>query len=64
MTELIEEIRKQMRIKGISSEEMATVARIHLRTFYYRMQDPEQFRLGELVRMCRYLGINYERKSK
>ena len=66
LKEFIEEIRKQMRMRNIKAEEMATVCHMSLKTWYRNMNNSEMFRVGELERMSRYVGmkISYERKSK
>lgn len=55
--EAVEEVRKRMRVRNISADEMADVCHVSVKTWYRNMNNSEMFRIGELERMCRYVGL-------
>ena len=50
--------------KEIPIESLAKTAGVGVATMYNRKSDPGTYRLNELVRICKRLGISFEMRRK
>lgn len=59
-TEIVAKIRYGMQREEVLPDELALVARITVQTLYNRFKRPDEFRLGELRKICTKLSIPLE----
>lgn len=64
LKDLADTISDQMNRKSVKADEIAAIAHMNVKTWYRTMKNPEMFRLGDLLRICRYLGIRVTAATK
>lgn len=60
---LLKELLGEINIQRISAEEAGKAMGTSKGTFYRRINNPGEFQLGELLRLCKYLGFPIEKRA-
>lgn len=65
MRELRGDIKKRMDILDVSAKEMAKIAGVSDKTWYLHMNNLEDFKFGQIIKFCNFIGIKitYEVKG-
>jgi hypothetical protein len=58
---LLKELTGEMDIQRVSADEAGKVMGTSRGTFYRRINNPEEFQIGELLKLCNYLGFPIEK---
>jgi len=61
---LIRNIEKRRKKRNLTKKEVASIMGLGYSTFRYNLDHPKEFRLGELMAFCDYMGIGVKELLK